>query len=61
MSSNNSVVIAVVNSELTVKRLVKKGNSCFLVAENTNYPDLEINEDTPLEVWGVVTYAIHSL
>ena len=58
---SGSIVIAVVNGELTVKRLLKSRNSCRLIAENAAYPDLEINEETPLEIWGVATYAIHSL
>lgn len=59
--SANSIVIAVVNGELTVKRLRKIRGSWRLTAENPDYPDLEINEETPLEIWGVATYAIHSL
>ena len=59
--ANNNIVIAVVNGELAVKRLLKKNTCCQLVAENPHYPPLEINEDTPLEIWGVVTYAIHRL
>ncbi|MGW8286687.1 MAG: LexA family protein [Desulfobulbales bacterium] len=56
-----SIVIAVVNGELTVKRLLKDKNSCRLIAENADYPDLEIDEEMGLEIWGVATYAIHSL
>jgi DNA polymerase V len=59
--SNNDVIIAVVNGELTVKRLLKTRNTCRLIAENPDYPPLEINEDVPLEIWGVATYAIHAL
>ena len=59
--ANGNIVIAVINGELAVKRLLKKNGNCQLVAENQHYPPLEINEDTPLEIWGVVTYAIHSL
>ncbi|MFC1844994.1 LexA family protein [Thermodesulfobacteriota bacterium] len=59
--SSNNIVIAVVNGELTVKRLIKKKNSCLLFAENPAYPPLTINDDTPLEIWGVATFAIHSL
>ena len=59
--SSNNIVIAVVNGELTVKRLIKKKNSCLLFAENPAYPPLKINDDTPLEIWGVVTFVIHSL
>ncbi|MBW2505916.1 MAG: translesion error-prone DNA polymerase V autoproteolytic subunit [Deltaproteobacteria bacterium] len=58
---SGSIVIAAVNGELTVKRLLKNKNSCRLIAENPAYPDLEVNEETPLEIWGVATYAIHSL
>ena len=58
---SGSIVIAVVNGELTVKRLLRNKNFCRLIAENPAYPDLEINEETPLEIWGVATYAIHSL
>ncbi len=58
---SGSIVIAVVNGELTVKRLVKTRSAWRLAAENPAYPDLEINEETPLEVWGVATYVIHSL
>jgi DNA polymerase V len=58
---NGSIVIAVVSGELTVKRLLKNKGSCRLIAANPDYPDLEINEETPLEIWGVATYAIHSL
>jgi len=58
---NGNIVIAAVNGELTVKRLMKNRGSCRLVAENPAYPDLEIDEETGVEIWGVATYAIHSL
>jgi DNA polymerase V len=59
--ANGNIVIAVVNGELAVKRLFKKNGDCRLVAENPHYPPLDITQDTPLEIWGVVTYAIHRL
>jgi len=59
--SSNNIVIAVVNGELTVKRLIKNKNSCLLCAENPVYPPLTINEEIPLEIWGVAAYVIHSL
>jgi DNA polymerase V len=58
---SGSIVIAVVNGELTVKRLIKTKSAWRLAAENPAYPDLEINEEIPLEVWGVATFVIHSL
>jgi len=58
---SGNIVIAIVNGELTVKRLQKAKDSWRLLAENPGYPDLKIDEEIPLEIWGVATYAIHSL
>ena len=58
---SGKIVIAIVDGELTVKRLVKTGDSCRLVAENPLYPHTEIKKEMELEVWGVVTCAIHRL
>ena len=58
-AANGKVVIAAVNGELTVKRLLKDNNSCSLVAENPDYAPLEINEESQCEIWGVVTSVIH--
>jgi DNA polymerase V len=58
---DKKIVIAVLDGELTVKRLVKNGNGWRLKAENAAYPPLDVNEDQQFEVWGVVTYAIHKL
>ncbi|MBU0967778.1 MAG: translesion error-prone DNA polymerase V autoproteolytic subunit [Proteobacteria bacterium] len=55
------IVIAIVDGELTVKRLIKNGDCCRLVAENPLYPPTEIEKEMELEVWGVVTCAIHHL
>ena len=59
--ANNNIVIAVFNGELTVKRLSKDRGCCRLIAENPNYPSLEVGEETELEIWGVVKFAIHAL
>ena len=56
---NNSIIIAIFNGELTVKRLKQKEGRLFLIPENPDYPLLEITEETSFEVWGVVTYIIH--
>lgn len=55
------VVIAVVNGELTVKRLFRCKGKARLLAENPGYPPIELTEETACEVWGVVTFVIHSL
>lgn len=58
---HGNVVIAVLNGELTVKRLQKEGCHLALVPENPDYPTIEIAEGMDFEIWGVVTKAIHYL
>lgn len=55
------VVIAVVNGELTVKRLRITERKVVLMAENPEYPPIQIEKDMEFEVWGVVTSVIHNL
>ena len=57
---HNSIVVAVVNSEYTVKRLQKIKDKIYLMPENKKYPVIEIKEGMDFEIWGVVTYVIHS-
>ena len=57
---NNTIVVAVVNGEFTVKRVQKRGLKLFLVAENPDFPPIEISESAEFEIWGVVLHVIHS-
>ena len=60
-AAENRVVIAVVEGELTVKRLKKiKGKLC-LVPDNDEYEPLEPDEENGFEIWGVVTAVIHAV
>ncbi|MCC2666970.1 MAG: umuD1 [Gammaproteobacteria bacterium] len=59
-ATNNKVVIAAINGELTVKRLQIKGKKKYLVAENPNYKPIELNEANDNYIWGVVLHVIHS-
>lgn len=58
---DKKVVIAIVNGELTVKRIRLKHDGIFLVAENDNYEPVKIDKEMEFEVWGVVTSVIHAL
>ncbi len=60
-ATDNKIVIAVYNGELTVKRLKIKNGIWFLVPENLEYEEIEIKEDTDFLIWGVVVYAIHKV
>lgn len=55
------VVIAVVDGELTIKRLVKKNGRVLLAAENPDYPDFDITGREDASIWGVVIHAVHNL
>ena len=59
--SHGKVVIAAVNGELTVKRLLIEGKKIRLAPENDSYTSIEITADMELHIWGVVTSVIHSL
>ncbi len=47
---NKKIVIAIINGEFTVKRLLKKEGYCRLVAENPAYPPVEISEESSCEI-----------
>lgn len=58
-ASNNKIIVAIVNGEFTVKRLMIGTEGVRLVPTNLAYPTIKIHSDTDFQVWGVVTYVIH--
>ena len=59
--SHGKIVIAVVDGQMTVKRLYKKSGKLILMPENKNFKPIEITENMSIEIWGVVVTAIHHL
>lgn len=57
----DSIVVAVVDGEFTVKKIGEIGGKKFLIAENSDYHPLELKEGMNVEIWGVVTFVIHKL
>ncbi|MEA1972321.1 MAG: translesion error-prone DNA polymerase V autoproteolytic subunit [Candidatus Cloacimonadota bacterium] len=57
----NKIVIAVIDGELTIKRLKKKENKWYLQADNSNYDDIHFFKEEELTIWGVVTNSIHKV
>ena len=55
------VVIAVVDGEMTVKRLRVTATGVVLQAENAEYPDVTVAELSDLTIWGVATTCLHQL
>ncbi len=58
---DKKVVIAVVDGELTVKRIRMIDKKIFLLPENSNFSSIEVTESIDFKVWGVVTNVIHAL
>lgn len=58
---DGKIVIAVLNGELTVKRLKMTEDSLILQAENDRFPDISVTEEIDFRIWGVVTSVVHSV
>ncbi len=58
---HGDIVIAVIDNELTVKRLDKRRGRIRLVAENPAYAPIELQDGQELTVWGVVTSVIQRI
>lgn len=58
---NGKVIIAFFNGELLVRRLEKKVNITRLIPENASMQAVEVKQHHCFNVWGVVTFNIHSL
>ncbi len=53
-AEHNKIVIAALDGELTVKRLYRRAGITKLMPENPSYPEIEVNSEAELVVWGVV-------
>lgn len=58
---HGDVVVAIVNGELTVKRLYNRAGVVKLVAANPTYPEIRLRDGSEMEIWGVATYCIKAL
>ncbi|MEO6729025.1 MAG: translesion error-prone DNA polymerase V autoproteolytic subunit [Candidatus Dojkabacteria bacterium] len=58
---NDNIVVAVINGELTIKRLKMNKGRVILMPENSNYKPIVITEEDTFSIWGVVTSVIHKL
>lgn len=58
-AQNNSIILAILDGEFTVKRFYKDRKTIILYPENKNFEPITVLQDHDFEVWGVVTYIIH--
>ena len=57
----NRIVVAVIDSEFTIKRFTKRNGKVVLEAENPDYPPIKITEEMDFSVWGVVCWTLKKL
>ena len=53
-AAHKKIVIAAIDGELTVKRLYHRGGLVKLLPENPAYPEIELESESDLVIWGVV-------
>ena len=58
---NESIIIAVLDGELSVKILRLKNKQVNLSSSNKNYADVHVSEEMDFTIWGVCTNVIHNL
>lgn len=51
-STSGSIVIAVIDGELTVRRLMKHGDQVSLRPENPEFKETVLKDEQELQVWG---------
>ncbi len=55
------IVIAVVDGEMTCKRLLIEDGAAVLRSENPAYVDIRLKPDSDLYIWGVCSFSLHRL
>ena len=58
-ATNDSIVVAVINGEFTVKSISKVNDELFLIPHNSSYDPIKVTEEMDFEIWGIVTHSIH--
>ncbi len=55
------IVVALLDGEFTLKRLIKEGSNYYLKADKEDYPTINLYAYIEIEIWGVAIYSIHEL
>lgn len=58
--THGKIVIAVLEGDLTVKRLHRKDGVILLLPESPKFKAIKIKKESDLQIWGVVTNIIKS-
>lgn len=57
-AKHEDIVIALIDNEFTVKRLMIEADSRWLKAENPEFSDIHLQDGQEMIIWGVVTYVL---
>jgi len=58
---DGQIILAVINGDYTVKRLLKKSDGYYLQPENPDFQPLRITQFMDFRIWGVVTGLIKKM
>ena len=58
---DGAIVLALLGGEFTIKRYRKRRTRVWLQAENPKYQDIQLDEESAFEVWGVIAKSIRML
>ena len=56
---SNSIVVAVINGEFTVKKIKKDSGNIYLIPDNKKYKPILLDNSMDFQIWGIVTHTIH--
>lgn len=57
-AKHRDIVLALIDNDFTLKRLMIEGNKRWLKAENPEYQDIHLKDGQQLIIWGVVTRCV---
>lgn len=57
---SGAIVLAILDDDFVLKRLVRSGDQAILRAENPAFADIVVGAEQRFEIWGVVTRSIRS-
>ena len=57
-AKHGDIVLALIDNDFTIKRLMIEGNQCWLQAANPDFADIHLKDNQTMLIWGVVTSVI---
>lgn len=60
-AKHRDIIVALVDNDFTVKRLMIDETGVWLKAENPEYSNIYLNDGQQLEIWGIVTFVLKNI